>query len=96
MTLYNGGDLGIDMTGEKEKPKIVTTDSMQPLLKEFSDMVSDDPPNSLPPMHHINLMPESSLPNLPHYQLSPPKVEILRQKIEELLKKRFIKEGMSP
>ena len=55
---------------------IKTPDSIIPLkvtvvIEKFSDVFPEEPPNRLPPMHDIqhaiDLIPESSLPNLPHY-----------------------------
>lgn len=59
--------LGIKMTEEDEKLKIMIPNSVQPLLPEFGKMVFDDLPDSLPLMrdieHDNNLVLGASPPN---------------------------------
>ena len=79
----------------KEQPQEVTR-----VLEDFQDVFPEDLPNHLPPLrdiqHAIDLVPGSTLPNLPHYRMNPTEHSEMQRQVGELLQKGFIRESLSP
>ncbi|XP_020682413.1 uncharacterized protein LOC110099561 [Dendrobium catenatum] len=70
------------------------------LLHRFMDIAPPELPSELPPVrtiqHQIELTPGSTLPNLPHYRMSPNENKVLQQIVDELLEKQLIQHSINP
>ncbi|VVT54813.1 uncharacterized protein SAPINGB_P004275 [Magnusiomyces paraingens] len=64
-------------------------------FSEFSDVVTNDPPDKLPPQkdisHRIDTIPTAKIPAKPPYRLSQQENKILTTEIEKLIKTEFIR-----
>ncbi|GKC56636.1 reverse transcriptase domain-containing protein, partial [Tanacetum coccineum] len=73
---------------------------VQPLLREFADVIPNDIPPGLPAMrdiqHCIDFIPGSVIPNRPAYRMNPKEFAELQRQVTELLEKGLIRESMSP
>jgi hypothetical protein len=90
------------------KPRVVLTSTsmddlpkeVQELLDNFVDIVVDELPTSLPPIrsiiHHIDLIPGSSLSNKAAYKMTPQENEEVKNQAQELLDKGLVRESLSP
>ena len=76
------------------------TEGYPAFLQDFADVFPTELLDQLLPQreiqHFIDFIPGASLPNLPHYQLSPSQSAELQRQVEDLLRRSFIGESHSP
>ena len=84
----------------RTKTATVATESYPAFLHDFADVFPTELPDQLPPerdiQHFIDFIPGASLPNLPHYRLSPSQSAELQRKVQDLLCRGLIPESHSP
>ena len=75
-------------------------EEVQELLEEFTDIVVDELPRSLPLIisvsHHIDLIPVASFPNKAAYILTPQENEEVKRQVQDLLDKGLVRKSLSP
>jgi hypothetical protein len=69
-------------------------------LQEYEDVFPDEVPPGLPSKrgieHQIDLVSSASLPNRAAYHTNPEETKEIQQQVEELIKKGYIQESLSP
>ncbi|XP_070017524.1 uncharacterized protein [Nicotiana sylvestris] len=69
-------------------------------VKDFDDVFPEDIPKVLSHLrgiyHQIDFVPGAQIPNRSAYRSNPKETKDLQRQVEELLKKRFMRESMSP
>nr|GEW75182.1 RNA-directed DNA polymerase [Tanacetum cinerariifolium] len=88
-------------TRAEEEKKIISKAPLQvqPLLREFADVIPYDIPPGLPAMrdiqHCIDFIPGSAIPNRPAYRMNSKEFAELQRQVTELLDNGLIWESMS-
>ncbi|KAL5837241.1 hypothetical protein ACOSQ3_014410 [Xanthoceras sorbifolium] len=74
--------------------------SVLSLLQEFDDVFPEEIPDGLPPIrgieHQIDFVPGATIPNRPAYRSNPEETKELQRQVDELMKKGYVQESMSP
>jgi hypothetical protein len=113
--LMSGKELLREVKKEQEmqfdvvrKPRVILTstsmddlpEEVQDMLENFTDIVVDEFPSSLPPIrsinHHIDLIPRASLSNKATYKLTPQENEEVKRQVHDLIDKGLVRESLSP
>jgi hypothetical protein len=74
-------------------------EEIQEMLEEFTDIIVDKLPHSLPSMrsvsHHIDLILGASFTNKAAYRLTPQENEEVKRQVQELVDKGLVRESLS-
>ena len=69
-------------------------------LQEFEDVFPKEVPSRLPPIrgieHQIDFISGTVIPNRPTYRSNPEKTKEIQRQVEELMRKGYVRESMSP
>jgi len=85
-----------------DKTKTVTHSHplLIPLLQAYDHVFPQEIPHGLPPQrtiqHKIDLIPGSTLLNIPAYRMNPQETQEIQRQLDELLAKGIIRESLSP
>ena len=70
------------------------------VLQEYEDVFPDEVPPGLPPKrgieHQIDLVTGASLPNRAAYHTNPEETKQIQRQVEELMRKGYVQESLSP
>src|SRR5690606_23457138 len=81
-------------------PTSITDNRTRKLVEEYRDVFPDELPKNLPPSrtidHHIDLIPGTTPPSRPTYQLSLTEMDELKRQLDDLLQHGFIRPSKSP
>ncbi|XP_057522558.1 uncharacterized protein LOC130802561 [Amaranthus tricolor] len=97
--IKNKNEVYVLVTKEVEQAAEIPQ-AVKPLLQQFKDVFPDELPEGLPPVrgieHQIDLIPGAPLPNKPAYRANPTETRELQRQVEELLRRGYVRESLSP
>ncbi|XP_075096415.1 uncharacterized protein LOC142174508 [Nicotiana tabacum] len=96
--LLKKGCLGVLEIVNDTRKETVSIENV-PVVREFSDVFPEDLPG-LPPIREINfgidLLPDTQPISIPPYRIAPAELRELKQQLQDLLDKCFIRPSVSP
>ncbi|XP_070004959.1 uncharacterized protein [Nicotiana sylvestris] len=92
------GCLGLIAIVNDKRKETVSIENV-PIVREFSDVFPEDLPGLLPIREidfGIDLLPDTQPISMPPYQMAPAELRELKQQLQDLLNKGFIRPSVSP